>query len=259
MNSDAMQILNTLAKRGGPLVLLLLLWEFAPRLGWVDPTYLPPFSHVLDVFGEMIRSGELFIHLKASLIRSFSGYFIAIAIGIPVGLLNGWSKSASQFFSLPVEFFRNTSALALLPCFMLFLGIGEESKIAIVAFACLWPILLNTTSGVREVDSMLIMFAQSLGISRSVMFRKIVLPASLPSIFVGLRISSASAVLVIIAAEMVGARSGLGFLITNAQFSFKIPSMYVGILATTMLGIAINYLLIGVEKKFTAWKPSVRK
>jgi NitT/TauT family transport system permease protein len=241
------------------IALLLIFWEIAPRLGLVDATYLPPFSRVIIEFGEMIRSGELFIHLKSSLVRSFTGYFLAIAVGIPLGLLTGWSKTASQIFSLPIEFFRNTSALALLPCFILFLGIGEESKIAIVAFGCLWPILLNTTSGVREVDPSLIMFAKSLGLTDGQMFRRIILPASLPSIFTGLRISSAAAVLVIIAAEMVGARSGLGFLITSAQYSFRIPGMYVGILTTTFLGIAINYSLIGIEKKATAWKPRATK
>ncbi|MDR2133105.1 MAG: ABC transporter permease [Clostridiales Family XIII bacterium] len=252
-------LLGTVGKRGGLLIALLLLWEFAPRFGWVDDTYLPALSTVLGEFGKMFASGELFKHLKSSLVRSFAGYFIAIVVGIPLGLLNGWSRTVSQIDNLLIEFFRNTSALALLPCFILFLGIGETSKIAIVAFACLWPIILNTISGVREVDPMLIMFARSLGLSDGVMFRRIILPASLPSIFTGLRISSASAVLVIIAAEMVGAKSGLGFLITNAQFSFRIPAMYVGILTTTALGIAINYALIGIERKFTAWKPRMIK
>jgi NitT/TauT family transport system permease protein len=220
---------------------------------------MPPLSAILAEFIKMVRSGELFNHIQASLVRSFGGYFFAIAIGVPLGLLNGWSRLVNRIDGLVIEFFRNTSALALLPVFILFLGIGEESKIAIVTFGCLWPILLNTISGVREVDPLLIMFARSLGLSDGIIFRRIILPATLPSIFTGLRISSATAVLIIIAAEMVGANSGLGFLITSAQYSFRVPAMYAGILTTTALGIAINYSLLGVERRFSSWKPKMAK
>jgi NitT/TauT family transport system permease protein len=239
------------------VVILLAAWELAPRLGWVDALYLPPFSKIIGTFVEMILNGEILRHLSVSLFRSFGGYFIAIAIGIPLGLLTGWYKTMSEILSLPVEMLRNTSALALLPVFILFLGIGEESKLAIVTFGCIWPIFLNTNSAVRNVDPLLLMFSRSLGMSNLKMFLKIILPAALPSIFTGLRISSAAAVLVIIAAEMVGAKSGLGFLITSSQFNFMINKMYVGILTTMLLGIAVNYLLIGAERKFTAWKPKI--
>ncbi|AEF83647.1 taurine transport system permease protein TauC [Treponema primitia ZAS-2] len=237
------------------LSLLISAWEIAPRKDWVDHTFLPPLSLILAEFKKMIMSGALWRHVSISLFRSIAGFSIAIGIGIPLGLVIGWYKTMSDLLTLPIEVFRNTSALAMLPVFMLFMGIGEASKFTIVAFACLWPIILNTISGIKNVDPLLIMLARSMGLTNAVMFRKIIIPAAIPSIFTGLRISSAAAVLVIIAAEMVGAKSGLGYLITNAQYSFMIPRMYVGILTTMILGVSINYLILGIENKFTSWKP----
>jgi NitT/TauT family transport system permease protein len=248
-----------IAKRIVVLVLLLTFWEAAPRFGWVDKTFLPSISTILLEFGKMIKSGMILRHVSISLFRSVSGFSIAILIGIPLGLVIGWYKTANELLGLPLDVMRNTSALAMLPVFMLFLGIGEVSKVTIVCYGCLWPILLNTISGITNVDPMLIMLAKSMGLSSSQMFRKIIVPAAIPSIFTGLRISSASSVLVIIAAEMVGAKSGLGYLITNAQFSFLIPRMFVGILTITILGVTINGLILIMERHFLAWKPKTKK
>jgi NitT/TauT family transport system permease protein len=153
-----------------------------------------------------------------------------------------------------LEFFRNTAALALLPVFTLILGIGESSKIAIVFYACFFPVLLSTVAGVATVDPQLLRSARVLGLSPAVTFRKVVFPAAVPTIFTGIRISGAAAVLVLIAAEMVGANAGLGFLINYAQFNFLIPKMYAGILTTSLLGLAVNYSLVSLERRFSRWR-----
>jgi NitT/TauT family transport system permease protein len=247
----------TILKKFILVVLLITAWEIGPRLGWVDKTFLPSLSTILEEFGSMIKSGSLFRHLSVSLTRSVLGYSIAVLVGIPLGLIIGWYRTMADLLTLPVETFRNTSTLAMLPVFMLFLGIGEASKITIVAFGCLWATLLNTISGIKNVDPMLIKLARSMGLSSAGMFRKIILPSSIPSIFTGLRLSASTSVLIIISAEMVGAKSGIGFLITNSQFNFQIPRMYVGILTTTILGSSVNYLLMSLERRFTSWKPGI--
>jgi NitT/TauT family transport system permease protein len=153
-----------------------------------------------------------------------------------------------------LEIFRNTAALALLPVFLLVLGIGETSKIAIVLYACFFPILLNTISGVSTVDKQLLRSAKVLGLGPVTTFRKVVFPAAVPTIFTGIRIAGATAVLVLIAAELIGATAGLGYLITYSQNNFLIPQMYAAILTTTAFGLAINYSLVGLERRFSRWR-----
>lgn len=153
-----------------------------------------------------------------------------------------------------LEIFRNTAALALLPVFILILGIGETSKIAIVLFACFFPILLNTVSGVSNVDDQLLRTARVLELSQIDTFRKVIFPAALPTIFTGIRLAAASAILVLIAAEMIGATAGLGYLITYSQMNFLIPQMYAGIITTSALGLAVSYGLIAIEKHFSIWR-----
>lgn len=233
---------------------LLLIWELAPRIGIVERSFFPPFSEVCIVWWEMLKSGELWTHFKASIVRSVVGFGLAIIIAIPLGLLIGWYPLAKQLLNPILEIFRNTAALAILPVFILVLGIGEVSKIAIVLFACTWPILLNTIAAVANVDPLLIKSAKSMNVSNFKLFYKIILPASVPTIFTGIRLAGTGAILVLIAAEMVGAKAGLGYLITYTQYNFLIAKMYAGILTISILGIIINFGLLKVEKHFSKWK-----
>src|SRR6202000_1098614 len=126
---------------------------------------------------------------------------------------------------------------------ILLLGIGELSKVTMVIYSCAWPLLLNTIAAVKQVDPLLIKSARTMGASPQQLFRKVILPAALPTIFVGIRLASASAMLVLVASEMVGAKAGLGYLIIYSQYNFQIPHMYVGILTTTVLGLGFTQLL----------------
>lgn len=236
------------------LILLFLTWEIAPRIGLVDPVFFPAFSEVVKSWWEMLLSGELYAHFSASIIRSLAGFGLAIVIAIPLGLLIGWYPLARDLLNPILELFRNTAALALLPVFMLLLGIGETSKIAIVLFACTWPILLNTITAVGNVDPLLIKSARSMNISSFKLFYKVILPASVPTMFTGIRMAGTGAILVLIAAEMVGAKEGLGYLITYAQYNFLIPQMYAGILTISVLGLLINHGLQTLERRLSKWK-----
>lgn len=240
----------------GAIVLFLLLWEFGPGLFLDEATrvFLPPLHEVLAALGKLIESGQWQEHVLASLGRSVSGFAIAVGLGVPLGLLIAWYRGLDRFLNPLLEVFRNTAALALLPVFTLLLGIGEVSKISIVAYAAFFPVLLNTILGARSVDPLLIRAARTLGLGSGRLFLKVILPSAVPTIFTGVRMAGTASVLVLIAAEMVGAKAGLGYLITNAQSSFLIPDMYAGILTVAVLGFTVNYLLVALERHFSRWR-----
>ncbi|MGO4269031.1 ABC transporter permease [Paenibacillus sp. TAF58] len=246
--------LRKLFKNTVVIVALLFVWELAPRLGLVDRTFFPPISEIAAAWWQLLLSGDLTEHTLASLSRSLGGFALAILISIPLGLAIGWWKPVSEYLNPLLELLRNTAALAILPVFILLLGLGETSKIAIVFYACTFPLLLNTISGVKNVDPLLIKSARSMGLSPVSLFRKVIIPAAAPTIFVGIRQAGAGSILVLVAAEMVGAKSGLGYLIQYTQFSFQITNMYAGIISISVIGLIINYLLVTLEKRLTGWK-----
>jgi NitT/TauT family transport system permease protein len=241
------------------VVLFLALWEFGPLLLASPSTrvFLPPLHEVLAAGAKLLESGQLQNHLQASLTRSVSGFSIAVVSAVVLGLLIAWYGWLSSFLNPLLELFRNTATLALLPVFTLLLGIGEESKITIVAYAAFFPVLLNTIAGVRTVDPLLIRAAKSLGLNSFRLFQKVILPSAVPTIFTGIRMAGTSSILVLIAAEMVGAKAGLGYLIVNAQMSFLIPDMYAGILTVSILGLLVNFILVALERHFSRWRTAV--
>ncbi|OBB83182.1 ABC transporter permease [Mycolicibacterium peregrinum] len=232
----------------------LVLWEVAPRIGLVDKVFLPPFSEVVSAWFTLLGNGQLAEHVSASLSRALVGLAIAIVVSIPLGVAIAWYRPVAEFLNPILELFRNTAALALLPVFILILGIGETSKVALVIYAASFPILLNTISGVRTVDPLLIKSARSLGLSPVRLFQKVILPAAVPTIFTGLRMAAASSILVLIAAEMVGAKAGLGYLITASQLNFQIPNMYAGIVTIALVGVIFNGIVVAIEGRLSGWR-----
>ncbi|MFF0062367.1 ABC transporter permease [Streptomyces sp. NPDC005279] len=248
------RILLTLLTRTAAIAALLAVWESAPRLGLVDRTFLPPFSEVAVAWWQLLLDGQLAEHTQASLQRSFTGFALAVVIAVPLGLLIGWYRPLAQLLGPLLEVLRNTAALALLPVFVLLLGIGETSKVSIVLYACTWPILLNTISAVSSVDPTLLRLARSMDLPAPRIFQKVILPASVPTVFTGIRLAGAVAILVLVAAEMVGAKAGLGYLVNASQFNFAIPDMYAGIITISAIGVAFNQLLVALERRFTSWR-----
>jgi len=249
-----LRFVGAVGTRVAGVAVLALVWEIFPRLGVVDATFLPPLSDVLVAWWQLVQSGELLDHARASLGRSLAGFALAVVTAIPLGLLIGWYRPAATLLTPLLEVFRNTAALALLPVFVLILGLGETSKVAIIFYACSWPILLNTVSGVRTVDPLLIKSARSLGLGPLRLFQKVVLPAAVPTIFTGIRLAGAFSILILIAAEMVGAKAGLGYLINYAQYNFAVPDMYAGIITISAIGLVVNQLLIITERRFSTWR-----
>ncbi|MET1063228.1 MAG: ABC transporter permease, partial [Aeromicrobium sp.] len=180
------------------IVALAVIWEVAPRTAVVDPHFVPPLSEVLDAWWGLVQSGELWTHLRASLVRSGVGFGLAVLLAIPLGAAVAWYSLLRDVATPVLEIFRNTAALALLPVFVLILGIGETSKIALVVYACFFPVLLSTITGVRTVDPLLLKSARSLGLRPLQLFTKVTLPAAVPTIFTGVRMAGAASILVLV-------------------------------------------------------------
>jgi NitT/TauT family transport system permease protein len=253
----AVRWLIAFGKRSFLVLALLALWEAIPRLGLADPTFLPPFSEVIAAGWKLAESGELYDDVAASLLRALSGFLISVVLIVPLGLAVGWYARLGDLLNQFIEVCRNTAPLALLPVFILLLGIGELSKVTMVVYSCAWPLLLNTIAAVKQVDPLLIKSARTMGASPQQLFRKVILPAALPTIFVGIRLASAAAMLVLVASEMVGAKAGLGYLIIYSQYSFLIPQMYFGILGITVIGLTFNLVLEALERRLMRWKATV--
>ncbi|APG87919.1 alkanesulfonates transport system permease protein (plasmid) [Sinorhizobium americanum CCGM7] len=231
----------------------LILWQISSSQGWVNPAVFPSLDVILAALWDGIASGALLDDIAISLQRSGIAFASAVAIGIPLGLFMGQVKAIEQALDPLLQFFRQTSALALYPVFILLLGLGETSKVFVIFWATLFPTLLSTIGGVKEVHPKLIEMARTYGAGRFTTFRRVVLPASVPAIFVGLRLSATTALLLLIAAEMIGANKGIGFQVMNAQYNFQIPLMFAAILLLALLGLAANTALVLLQRKLCRW------
>ena len=236
------------------LVAFLLVWEALPRFGIVSAAYLSPPSAVAVAIAHLFRTGEIWQHIGASAFRSLTGLVIAVVAGISLGFLLGWFRRAERIIDPLFQLLRQVSAFALFPVFMLFLGIGESSKAAIIVWAAFWPVLLNTIAGVKQVERLFVDCARSMGASQRFIFAKVVLPSALPNIMTGVRLGGAYSITALVAAEMIGARSGLGFYTLNSQETFQIPDMYAGIVLLAIFGLLINYALSRLERRLLRWR-----
>lgn len=239
------------------LVAFFLVWEAVCRLGLVNPLFLSPPSAVLLTTGKLLKSGELVTHTSVSLYRALMGFFLAAIIAVPHGILIAWFRTVEDATNPLVELFRPIPAVALIPVAILWFGIGDLSKIMIIAFACYFPIILNTISGVRQVDVNLLKVAKLFGANRMQTLTKIVLPSAFPSIMTGLRVGVAVALIMLIVTEMIGARAGLGFMIIDAEYTFKTERMFAGIFTIGLIGFFLNELMVAVESRLTRWRREI--
>ncbi|MEI2298228.1 ABC transporter permease [Ensifer sp. MJa1] len=245
--------IGALVARYGVVLAFLAFWQASSSIGWVNPAVFPPLDVIVAALWDGLSSGALLDDIAISLQRSGIAFAAAVALGIPLGLFMGQVRLFEQALDPILQLFRQTSALALYPVFILLLGLGETSKVFVIFWATLFPILLSTIGGVKEVDKKLIEMARTYGAGPLAIFRRVVLPASVPAIFVGLRLSATTALLLLIAAEMIGANKGIGFQVMNAQYNFQIPLMFAAILLLALLGLAANALLVLLQRNLCRW------
>ncbi len=230
------------------IIAFFLLWEMAPRLGWADPQFIPTLSKVLLVGWKLAISGDLYIHISASIWRYLVSMLLALILAIPLGfLMGGWFPGLVRFFDPLFKFLSHVHAFNLFPIFILFFGIGEPAKISIIFWSCLWPILFTTIDGVRQVNPTYLKIARSMGANRATLYIRVILPGSLPSIITGIRLGSSMALLMLIAGEMTGGSAGLGYLLNKHQ-------KFTAMLTIAFLGWAINYLFNWLENNIVNWK-----
>ena len=248
--------INYLLRSSG-VIIFLLLWEIAPRLAWLDPYFVPPLSVVLAEIVILIRTGELAIHCLVSSWRGVSGLSLALLVALPLGFILGrWLTGLADALDPLLRLLSQINPFALLPLFLLFFGIGETAKVAVVTWVTLWPILFYTITATRTVDLAQINSAAAMGVSRTGMLCKVILPASLPTIFIGIRIGASLTFFILIAAEMLGAGSGLGWLVHNSAMNYLIPRIYAGASFIVILGFLLNRFLLYLEKSLFSWQES---
>ena len=246
-----------LFSRSVGLIVFIALWELAPALRLVRATYLSPPSAALRALWLMALRGDLSRHFFISLRRAVAGLLMSAAAGVVLGLFIGYFKSIERRLNLLFQSFRQMSAFALFPVFILFFGLGELSKTIIIFWSSLWPVLLNTATGVKNVDKALVRPVVSMGASKRYVFLNIIIPAAAPEIFTGIRLVGSYCVMAVVAAEMIGATSGLGYLVMYSEQTFNTPEMYGGIVMLAVLGLGLNFVLHGIERFFTSWKEEI--
>lgn len=239
------------------LLALLVAWELVTRFGLIAPLFLPSPEAVVSKFFAVARDGfaeaTLLQHLGASLGRVFAALVLAVAIGIPVGLAIGASTVGRGIFDPLLEFLRPIPPLAYLPLIIIWCGIGEPSKVLVIAIAMLAPIALSTAAGVRGVSADRVRAARALGASPGQVVRFVYLPSALPSILTGLRIALGAGWTTLVAAELIAATEGLGFMIQSAANFLNTEVVILGILVIAAVAFALEYAVRRLEAAFVPW------
>lgn len=230
------------------------LWQIIVDTGFVSPHFLASPSAIVASLAHGFASGTVTSDLGVSMYRIVIGWLIGCACGYVVGIAIGSVRWFRELFNPILELVRPVSPVALIPVAILLLGIGNSSKFAVIAFACFWPVFLNTVGGVRSISQHHRRIAKALGFSRRDEVLHVLLPGSLPNAFVGLRLAAGISFVAIVAAEFVGATNGLGYLILSAEQSFDTPLMYGAIVLLAVLGWSANLMLLAAERSLVRWQ-----
>lgn len=237
---------------------ILTLWELASRAGILDTYRFPPPSRLFNALTALTVNGfprgvTVFSHIEATMMRILKGYALATVLAIPLGLIIGSSSLLDNMSHPIITFARSVATISLLPLAVAWFGVGELSRVLLITYGCFWVILTNVVHGVKTVDPRLIQAGEMLGASRWQTFVRVVLPASLPRIFAGMKIALGLAFLVIVAVEMIGTIEGLGALIMEARTFYKTDTTMVGMLFIALFGFALAKGLDTLERLLLPW------
>jgi NitT/TauT family transport system permease protein len=231
-------------------VSVIIIWAILTTFTGLIPSYfLPSPSEVLQSFETLLMNGQLVQDTSLTLMRVVLGLTVSALVGIPLGILMGWSNTVKDFSSLMVGILRPIPPIAWIPFAILWFGVGLESAIFIIFVGSVFPILINTMDGVKRVDKVLLESAYTLGASNSQVLRKVAVPASLPSIVTGLKVGVGVGLMCTVAAEMIGSNSGLGYLIFTSTSMLDTGSAIVGMLTIGVIGLGADYLFSRIEKE----------
>jgi sulfonate transport system permease protein len=238
---------------------LFLLWELGSRTGVIPASILAAPSAVALTAWSMIVSGELPSNMLVSLGRAAAGLAIGVVVGAALAVMAGLTKAGENAVDPPVQMLRTLPTLALSPLFIVWFGIGETPKIALITLGTAFPIYLNLYNGIRGVDPKLIEAARSFGLKGWDLVANVVLPGALPSFLLGLRFALAGSWLILVVAEQINASAGLGYLINNARDFSRTDVIVVCLLVYALLGLSADALVRTLERRALAWRPSFIK
>jgi len=237
-------------------VALLFLWQWASSAGMLSSRFLPAPRAVLRSFLELSASGELWTHVRISTVRALAGFALGGGLGLALGLLTGSFRWAETLLDTTLQMIRNIPALALIPLVIVWFGIDETAKLFLVALGVFFPVYINTFHGIQSVDRGLLEMGRTYGLSGWPLYREIILPGALPSILVGVRFSLGFMWVMLIVAETISARSGIGYMTMNAREFMQTDVMVVGILLYALLGKLADLLAKGLERYWLRWHPA---
>jgi sulfonate transport system permease protein len=251
LSRRTLQLLSWLAP-----VVLLVVWEVMAQAGWLSPQVLPAPSKVVRTAVKLATTGSLLNDLGISLLRAVAGLAIGGGIGFALGTLVGFSRIAEAAIDRSVQMIRAIPFLAALPLVIVWLGVGEAEKIFLVALGVTFPIYINTTLGIRQVDPKLIELGRIQGLGTLELIRRIILPGALPSILTGVRYALATAWLALVVAETIGAQSGIGFLAMDAREFLRTDVIVLTIVIYALIGVAADAIARLLERRLLAWHPN---
>ncbi|EJM21762.1 ABC-type nitrate/sulfonate/bicarbonate transport system, permease component [Pseudomonas sp. GM18] len=237
-------------------IALLLLWELASQWGLIPQRVIAAPSQIGGTLWAMITSGELGKHLLVSLQRALVGLSIGVSVGVVAALITGLSKRGEVILDSPMQMLRTIPSLALVPLFILWFGIGEFTKIALIVTGTTFPVYLNLFAGIRNIDPKLIEAANTLGLNRRELIWHVILPGSLPSFFVGLRYSLGISWLALVFVEQINTTAGIGYLASDARDFMRTDVIVICLLIYSVLGLLIDGLIRTLERFALAWRPS---
>ncbi|MDR2386755.1 MAG: ABC transporter permease [Deltaproteobacteria bacterium] len=233
------------------ILAFLLLWESLSRLNIINQVFFPPFTRVLETTAHLFELGIMGEHLRVSLGRAIPGFLLATLVGIPLGLILGsFFSKLKIILEIPLEVLSQINPFLLFHILIFFMGIGESPKITIIFWTCLWPITFNTIQGASTVNPFLIKAGRAFGLDKKKLLLKIVIPATMPYIFSGLRLSLGYSMFMLIAAEMMGASKGLGWLVLASQENFQLNQMYAAVLVIAFIGLILDAIIFALGHRY---------
>ncbi|EIE98790.1 ABC transporter permease [Saccharomonospora glauca] len=240
----------------GPVVLLAV-WEFAATVGWLSPRMLAAPSVAVRTGFDMLVGGDLLPHLAASARRAGLGLVIGVVLGVVLALLSGLTRAGEAAIDGLVQIKRAIPTLALIPLVILWLGIGEEMKVAVIVGSVFVPVYLNTHAGLRGIDLRYVELARTLGLRRAEFVRLVALPGALPGFFTGLRLAVTMCWTALVVLEQINATEGIGYLMTKARDYGQTDVIVVGLVTYAVLGLVSDFTVRFLERKVLSWRRTI--
>ncbi len=238
----------------GLSVAIIGVWQLLFHLGYLNPVLLPPPSQVALAFRDLLQSGDLPRHIGISILRVLEGFAIAAVLGLGLGVGIGLSRTLDRWTDLIIQVIKPIPPIAWIPLAILWFGIGEQSKVYIIFLGAFFPIIINTIDGIRQTDHKFVELARILAVPRFKFIRQVVLPGALPAIMTGLRVGLMVAWMCVVAAELIAAGSGIGYLIMDARQLSQSDVVLVGMISIGVIGKLMDSLIRLLEKRLISWK-----